>query len=151
MPKLDLNAVPQRTGTNYPAQFADRMQGRIRQALGDAGGLTQFGVNLLQLPPGTWSAQRHWHSAEDEFVYIVSGEVVLVSDEGEQVLKAGDCAAFPAGSPNGHHLQNRSDSLAVCLEVGTRDPKQDGVDYPDIDMVCEPGHDGYSHRDGTPY
>jgi uncharacterized cupin superfamily protein len=151
MPKLDLEKIPQRTGTNYPAQFAERMQGRIRQALGDAGGLTQFGVNLLQLPPGAWSAQRHWHSAEDEFVYIVSGEVVLVTDEGEQVLKAGDCAAFPANAANGHHLQNRSDALAVCLEAGSRNPQQDRVDYPDLDMVCEPGRDGYSHRDGTPY
>jgi uncharacterized cupin superfamily protein len=127
------------------------MQGRTRQALGDAAGLTQFGVNLLQLPPGAWSAQRHWHSAEDEFVYIVSGEVVLVTDEGEEVLKAGDCAGFPAGVPNGHHLVNRGDAPAVCLEVGTRNPQQDGVDYPDIDMVCEPGRNGYSRRDGTRY
>jgi uncharacterized cupin superfamily protein len=151
MPKLDLNKIPQRTGTNYPAEFAEHMKGRIRQALGDAGGLTQFGVNLLQLPPGGWSAQRHWHSHEDEFVYIVSGEVVLVTNEGEQVIHAGDCAAFPAGVANGHHLVNRSGSVAICLEVGTRDPKQDRVDYPDIDMVCEPGRDGYFHRDGTPY
>lgn len=151
MPKLDLNLVPERTGTNYPDQFSGPMQGRIRQRLGDAAGLTQFGVNLLQLPPGGWSAQRHWHTHEDEFVYIVSGEVVLVTDDGEQVLRAGDCAGFPAGAPNGHHLVNRSDALAVCLEVGTRNPKEDGVDYPDIDMICEPGRDGYSHRDGRPY
>jgi uncharacterized cupin superfamily protein len=151
MPKLDLKDIKHRTGTNYPAQFAERMQGRIRQALGDAGGLTQFGVNLLQLPPGSWSAQRHWHSAEDEFVYIVSGEVVLVTNEGEELLKAGDFAAFPANAANGHHLQNRSATPAVCLEVGTRNPQQDRVDYPDIDMVCEPGRDGYSRRDGTPY
>lgn len=151
MPKLDLSTIPLRKGTNYPEQFAEHMKGRIRQALGDAGGLTQFGVNLLQLPPGSWSAQRHWHSAEDEFVYIVSGEVVLVTDEGEQTMRAGDCAAFPAGAANGHHLVNRSHEAAVCLEVGTRNPKDDRVDYPDIDMVCEPGRDGYSHRDGTPY
>jgi uncharacterized cupin superfamily protein len=151
MPKLDLSSIPQRKGTNYPEQFAGPMAGRIRQRLGDAAGLTQFGVNLLQLPPGAWSAQRHWHSAEDEFVYIVSGEVVLVTSEGEQVLRAGDCAGFAAGAANGHHLINRSDSVAVCLEVGTRNPEQDAVDYPDIDMVVEAGRDGYFHRDGTPY
>jgi uncharacterized cupin superfamily protein len=151
MPKLDLSSIPERKGTNYPEQFAGPMAGRIRQPLGDAAGLTQFGVNLLQLPPGAWSAQRHWHSAEDEFVYIVSGEVVMVTDDGEQVLRAGDCAGFPAGAANGHHLINRSDAVAVCLEVGTRNPEQDAVDYPDIDMVVEAGRDGYFHRDGTPY
>jgi uncharacterized cupin superfamily protein len=151
MPKLDLNAIPERKGTNYPEQFAGPMKDRIRQRLGDAAGLTQFGVNLLQLPPGAWSAQRHWHSAEDEFVYIVSGEVVLVTDEGEQVLRAGDCAGFPAGAANGHHLVNRSDAVAVCLEVGTRNPEQDAVDYPDIDMVVQSGRDGYFRRDGTPH
>ncbi|GAB3399448.1 cupin domain-containing protein [Massilia agilis] len=151
MPKLDLNNIEQRKGTNYPEQFAGPMKDRIRQRLGDAAGLTQFGVNLLQLSPGSWSAQRHWHSHEDEFVYIVSGEVVLVTDEGEQVMRAGDCAGFPAGVPNGHHLVNRSDKVAVCLEVGTRNPQQDRAEYPDIDMVCHPGRDGYHHKDGTPY
>ncbi|GAB3456841.1 cupin domain-containing protein [Massilia terrae] len=151
MSKLELNTVPERRGTNYPVQFSGPMQGRIRQALGDAAGLTQFGVNLLRLPPGAWSAQRHWHSHEDEFVYIVSGEVVMITDEGEQTLRAGDCAGFPAGAPNGHHLVNRSNAPAVCLEVGTRNPERDAVDYPDIDMICEPGRNGYSHRDGTPY
>lgn len=151
MPKLDLNSIPERKGTNYPKQFAEHMANRIRQALGDAGGLTQFGVNLLQLPPGSWSAQRHWHSREDEFVYIVSGEVVLITDEGEQAMRAGDCAAFPANVPNGHHLVNRSNSVAVCLEVGTRNPKEDCVDYPDIDMRFDAQADSYVHRDGTPY
>jgi uncharacterized cupin superfamily protein len=151
MPKLDLTAVPARTGTNYPEQFAGPMKDRIRQRLGDAAGLTQFGVNLLQLSPGAWSAQRHWHSHEDEFVYIVSGEVVLITNEGEQTLRAGDCAGFPAGAPNGHHLVNRSGAMAVCLEVGSRDPERDAVDYPDIDMVCQASSDGYQHRDGTPY
>lgn len=151
MPKLDLSTIPLRTGTDYPEQFAGHMKGRIRQALGDAGGLTQFGVNLLQLPPGSWSAQRHWHSAEDEFVYIVSGEVVLVTDEGEQTLRAGDCAAFPAGAANGHHLVNRSHAVAVCLEVGTRNPTTDRVVYPDIDMLDDPVQDCYTHKGGTPY
>jgi uncharacterized cupin superfamily protein len=151
MPKLDVTSIPLRTGTNYPPQFAEHMQGRIRQALGDAGGLTHFGVNLLQIPPGAWSAQRHWHSAEDEFVYIVSGEVVLITDEDEQVMRAGDCAAFPAGAPNGHHLVNRSQAVAVCLEVGTRQPATDRVVYPDIDMLYDPVQDCYTHKDGTPY
>jgi uncharacterized cupin superfamily protein len=151
MPKLDLNSVPQRKGTNYPEEFAHHMTHRIRQALGDAGGLAQFGVNLLQLPPGAWSAQRHWLTHEDEFVYIVSGEVVLITDEGEQVMRPGDFAAFPANVANGHHMVNRSDKLAVCLEVGARNPKEDSVDYPDIDMLFDPKADNYVHRDGTPY
>lgn len=151
MPKLDVDAIPRRTGTDYPEQFARHMAGRIRQALGDAAGLTQFGVNLLQLPPGAWSAQRHWHSAEDEFVYVVSGEVVLITDEGEQVLRAGDCAGFPANSPNGHHMVNRSQSVAVCLEVGSRKPEIDRVVYPDIDMLFDGETDRYLHKDGTPY
>lgn len=151
MPKIDIDTIPKRIGTNYPPQFAERMAGRIRQALGDAAGLTQFGVNLLQLPPGAWSSQRHWHSAEDEFVYIVSGEVVLVTDGGEQVMRAGDCAGFPAGAANGHHLVNRSNAVAVCLEVGSRNPETDAVEYSDIDMRVDPKQDGYVHRDGTPY
>lgn len=150
MPKLDLSAIPERRGTNYPAAFAAPMAGRVRQRLGAAGGLTAFGVNRLQLPPGSWSAQRHWHSVEDEFVCVLEGEVVLVSDEGETVLRAGDCAAFPANAANGHHLVNLSSAMAVCLEVGNASPA-DRVVYPDIDMLCVPGVDGYVHRDGTPY
>jgi uncharacterized cupin superfamily protein len=151
MPKLDLSTIPLRTGTSYPKQFAEHMQGRIRQALGDAGGLTQFGVNLLQLPPGSWSSQRHYHSAEDEFVYIVSGEVVLVTDEGEETMRAGDCAAFPAGSTNGHHLINRSHEVAVCLEMGGRNPAKDVVQYSDIDMMLVQEEDFYKTKDGKPY
>ncbi len=139
MPKLDLMSIPQRKGSSYP-----------RQRLGDAGGLTQFGVNLLQLPPGAWSSQRHWHSTEDEFVYVISGEVVLITDRGEEVLRAGDCVAFPRSVPDGHHLINKSDSVVVCLEVGTR-MEHDFTDYPDIDMVFDPKVDCYTHKDGTPY
>jgi uncharacterized cupin superfamily protein len=151
MPKLDLDSIPSRKGSDYPQPFGENMAERIRQRLGDAGGLTQFGVNLLQLPPGAWSAQRHWHSAEDEFVYIVSGEVVLVTDDGEEVLRGGDCAAFAANTPNGHHLVNKSAFMAVCLEVGSRNPDNDAVDYPDIDMRFDPQQDCYVHKDGTPY
>jgi uncharacterized cupin superfamily protein len=150
MPKLDLRAISERKGSSYPAPFDNEPADRIRQRLGDAGGLTQFGVNLLQLPPGAWSSQRHWHSAEDEFVYMISGEVVLITDDGEQVLHAGDCAAFPRNTPDGHHLVNKSGATAVCLEVGTR-TTDDFTVYPDIDMVFDPSVGWYTHRDGTPY
>jgi uncharacterized cupin superfamily protein len=150
MPKLDLTSVAVRTGSSYPAPFDKIAAGRSRQPLGDAGGLTQFGVNLLQLPPGAWSSQRHWHSAEDEFVYVVSGEVVLVTDKGEEVLRAGDCAAFPRNTPDGHHLINKSGATAVCLEVGTRMP-EDFTYYPDIDLLFDPSVGNYTHKDGTPY
>src|SRR6202051_1666669 len=109
MPKrIDLNAVPVVAGSSYPVPFDALCAARARQRLGDAAGLTDFGVNLMRLPPGAWSSQRHWHSAEDEFVFIVEGEVMLVSDAGEETLTAGDCAGFKAGVPDGHHLQNRS-------------------------------------------
>ena len=109
MPKIDVAAVPKRQGAGYPPPFDAPHADRIRQRLGDAGGLTDFGVNLMHLPPGNWSSQRHWHSHEDEFVYVLAGEVTLVEDGGETVLRAGDCAAFPKGTGNGHHLINRSD------------------------------------------
>lgn len=150
MSKLDIASIPERGGSNYPAPFDQQVGARVRQRLGDAGGLTQFGVNRSQLMPGSWSAQRHWHSAEDEFVVVLSGEVVLVTDHGEQVMRAGDCAAFPANVANGHHLINRSDAVAVYLEVGSRSA-EDFVEYPDIDMVFDPRIDSYAHRDGTPY
>ena len=151
MPKIDIAAAPTRTGTGYPPPYDTPCRGRHRAKLGDAAGLGQIGVNLLTLPPGQWSSQRHWHTAEDEFVWVVAGEVVLVTDEGERSLRAGDCAGFPAGVANGHHLQNRSDKDAVLLEVGSRRPEADGCDYPDIDLVLADGATAYSHRDGTPY
>jgi uncharacterized cupin superfamily protein len=151
MPKIDLARVPERKGSGYPAPFDAPLAERVRQRLGNAGGLTDFGVNLMRLPPGGWSSQRHWHSHEDEFVWVLEGEVVLVTDAGEEVLRPGDCAGFKAGVPNGHHLQNRSDVEAVLLEIGTRDPENDGCDYPDIDMIARPQEEFYRHRDGTPY
>lgn len=150
MSKINLHDVPEHRGSTYPDPFGREVATRIRQRLGDAGGLTQFGVNLMHLPPGAWSAQRHWHSAEDEFVYVVSGEVVLVTDSGEEVMAAGDCAAFPANTPNGHHIINKSGSVAVYLEVGSR-VASDRVVYPDIDLVFDATVDGYAHKDGTPY
>ncbi len=151
MPKIDIDALPVRAGSAYPAPFDAPCAGRTRRALGDAVGLEQFGVNLQKLAPGAWTSQRHWHTTEDEFVWVVSGEVVLVTDEGEELLRAGECAGFKAGVPNGHHIQNRSEVEAVLLEVGTRDWLEDACDYPDIDMVARPNEDFYRHRDGTPY
>ena len=150
MPILDLTSIPEHQGSSYPSPFDRESADRIRQRLGDAGGLTQFGVNRLQLPPGAWSSQRHWHSAEDEFVYVISGEVVLITDRGEEALRAGDCAAFPKDVPNGHHLINKSSTTAVCLEIGTR-LADDFAVYPDIDLVFDPKLGGYAHRDGAPY
>lgn len=150
MPKIDLTKAERRVGSGYPSPFDKPCAQRIREALGDAGGLSQFGVNRLTLPPGAWSSQRHWHSHEDEFLYVLSGEVTLVDDAGAKTLVAGDCAAFPAGAPNGHHLQNRGDAEAVVIEVGTRLPDVDATDYPDIDMRYDP-KDGYVRRDGSRY
>ncbi len=150
MAKLDLAAIAAHSGTDYPDPFGAKVAPRIRQRLGDAGGLTQFGVNRVQLPPGCWSSQRHWHTHEDEFVFVVSGEVTLVTDDGEALLRAGDCAAFAAGAPNGHHLINRSGAMAVCLEVGSR-CDADRVVYPDVDLIADPDTGGYTHVDGTPY
>ncbi|RAK59907.1 transcriptional regulator [Phenylobacterium hankyongense] len=151
MPKIDIDQAPTRFGSAYPAPFDEPCKARKRWKLGDAGGLTQFGVNYMRLAPGGWTSQRHWHTAEDEFVWVVEGEVVLVTDDGEEVLRAGDCAAFPAGVPNGHHIQNRSQAEAVLLEVGSRRPGDDGCDYPDLDMIIRVGERTYRHRDGEPY
>lgn len=151
MPKIDIDNAPTGHGTGYPEEFAAPCKPRRRWRLGDAAGLDQFGVNLLRLPAGAWSSQRHWHSAEDEFVWVVEGEVVLVEEDGETVLTAGDCAGFKAGVANGHRIENRSDRDAVLLEVGSRRPADDACDYPDIDMILPKGADRYFHRDGTPY
>jgi len=149
MPKIDIAAAPERGGSGYPAPFDAPCAQRMRRQLGDAAGLSDFGVNLLHLRPGVWSSQRHWHDREDEFVYVVSGEVVLVTDAGATVLKAGDCAGFPKGKADGHHLINRSAPEAVVLEVGTRSTDDTTV-YSDIDMKYDPAK-GYGRKDGTPY
>ncbi len=148
--KIDRAAAPRTEGSGYPVPFDAPCRGRVRLALGEAAGLTQFGVNLLRLPPGQWSSQRHWHSDEDEFVWVLSGEVVLVTGAGEQLLRAGECAGFAAGVPDGHHIQNRSGADALLLEVGSRRPATDCVDYPDIDLRWSEAA-GDTHRDGTPY
>jgi len=150
MPKIDIATVPASKGAPYPAPFDAPCAERIRKRLGNAGGLADFGVNLMRLPPGNWSSQRHWHSHEDEFVYVLEGEVVLVEDDGETVLRAGDCAAFPKGSGNGHHMINRSDAVAVYLEVGSRAP-DDLTTCSDIDMMSANSDGRFVHKDGTPY
>lgn len=148
--KIDLATAPRAAGTLYPPPFDEPCRGRRRIKLGDAAGLTQFGANLCTLPPGTWSSQRHWHTKSDELIQVVEGEVVLVTDAGEEILRVGDWAGFKAGDPNGHCFQNRSDKPAVILEIGTRDPG-DEARYPDLDMITIAGKPGYAHRDGTPY
>jgi uncharacterized cupin superfamily protein len=150
MPKIDLAAVPVRRGVGYPKPFDAVCVDRERQRLGNAGGLTDFGVNLMRLPPGNWSSQRHWHSHEDEFVYLLEGELVLVEDDGETVLRAGDCAAFAKNSGNGHHLINRSTTTAVYLEVGSRQPA-DLTTCSDIDMMSSNADGRFVHKDGSPY
>ena len=148
MGKIDLLQTPTLFGTAYPAPFNEPCKQRERYRLGKAAGLTQFGVNRLVLPKGQWSSQRHWHSKEEEFIWVLQGEVVLVTNSGEQVLREGDCAGFKAGEADGHHLQNRSEDDAVILEIGTDRP-DDVAEYPDIDMRGLP--EGYVHKDGTPY
>ncbi|SFD17692.1 cupin domain-containing protein [Massilia yuzhufengensis] len=150
MARLDLSSIPVVKGTGYPEPFAELVDGRSRQALGDAGGLSQFGANLVELQPGAASSQRHWHSHEDEFVMMVSGELVLVTDEGETIMRAGDCAAFPAGRPNGHNLVNRGWGPGVFLCVGSR-VKEDVASYPDVDLRYDNATEAYTRKDGTPY
>jgi uncharacterized cupin superfamily protein len=151
-PALDPATVAPRIGTDYPPPFDRLVATRERRRLGDALGLKNFGVNLLRLPPGCASSQRHWHSRQDEFVFVVAGEVVLVTDGGEQLLSAGMAAGFPAGKPDGHHLINRSARDALVLEVGDRTPG-DEADYCDIDMLVRliDGEERYVRKDGTMY
>jgi uncharacterized cupin superfamily protein len=150
MPKIDLEAVRKIKGTPYPPQFNAPCAERIRQRLGNAGGLTDFGINLMHLPPGNWSSQRHAHSHEDECVYILEGELVLIEDEGETTLRAGDFAAFPKGTGNGHHMINRSGAAAVYLEIGSRHP-DDLITCSDIDMMSANTDGKFRHKNGTPY
>lgn len=148
-PALDPITVEGRTGSLYPPEFQAVVAGRIKRRLGDALGLSDFGVNLVELPPGASSALRHWHSAEDEFVYVLSGVLTLVTDASEQQLPAGTCAGFPKNVGDGHCLRNDGQSPAAYLEVGSRNPA-DRVVYPDVDMVVE-RRVVFAHKDGTPY
>src|SRR5262245_22703946 len=152
LPALDPALVKAVEGTNYPAPYGARVAGRSKRRLGDALGLTNFGVNLTTIKPGAGSALRHWHSREDEFIYVLAGELVLITDLGEQVMTPGMCAGFPAGNADGHCLVNRSTQNAVYLEIGDRDP-QDDVNYPDDDLkaIGTPQGRKMTRKDGTPY
>ncbi len=152
MPKIDYEKINVRKGTIYPAPFQDIMKGRNKSGLSSQAGLTQFGVNLTELEPGAMSALRHWHEHEDEFVYVLSGVLTLIDDDGETPLYVGDSAGFKAGVPNGHHLVNKSDEPAVYLEIGTR-ADEERAHYPDDDLAFQKTKDGFAftHKDGTPY
>ena len=150
---IDPHAVEAHHGTGYPAPFDADCTQREKRRLGDAFGLTQFGVNMTHLSPGQMSAQRHWHSREDEFTMMLEGEAVLVTDTGEQIVRPGMVMGFPAGAGNGHHLVNNSDQAASYLEIGDR-IGEDEVFYPDVDLrLVSDGRGGhvFTHRDGKPY
>jgi uncharacterized cupin superfamily protein len=150
MPKIDVSSVPVRVGAGYPEPFDSACAGRTRKRLGDAGALQDFGVNLMTLPPGKWSSQRHWHSHEDEFVYVLEGELTLAEDQGETILRPGDCAAFAKGTGNGHHLKNLGSALAVYLEVGSRHP-DDVATCADVDVMSNNRDGRFVHKDGSPF
>src|SRR5580700_4336593 len=152
MPKIDISKITTDARTGYPPPYDRVVVGRERKRLGNAAGLDQFGVNLTTLKPGAASALRHWHAHEDEFVYVLEGELVLIEDEGETLLLAGDACGFKANSGNGHHLVNRSARDAVYLEVGTRS-KIERVEYPEADLMVVRDDKGlrYTHKDGSPY
>jgi uncharacterized cupin superfamily protein len=152
MPKIDIPGLTSDSSTSYPEPFRQAVAGRIRKRLGDAIGLDQFGVNLTTLKPGAASAQRHWHAAEDELVYVLAGELVLCEEGGETVLRVGDAAGFKAGIANGHCLINRSGEAAVYLEIGTRSISEQ-VEYPEIDLRLERDERGvrFLHRSGEPW
>lgn len=148
MPKIDIEAIAQSNATGYPAPFDAEVEGRWWRRLAPAGGLTLMGASHVVLEPGAWSSQRHWHDGEDELVIMLSGEAVLIEDDGETMMRAGDVAAWAAGVTNGHHLINRTDSDCVFIAIGAGD-RDGGGAYSDIDMRFEAGN--YFHKDGTPY
>jgi uncharacterized cupin superfamily protein len=152
MPKIDIAKAEVRIKGVYPGSLRRVTDGREKTALGNVAGLTQFGVNLTSLKPGAASALRHWHEQEDEFIYVLDGELVLIEDEGETLLKPGDCAGFKAGVPNGHQLVNKSQRDALYLEIGTR-AASERAHYPDCDLVMERDERGmrFLHRSGKPY
>jgi len=148
MPKIDPDACPERTGTLYPEPYRATVRDRRLRRIGVAAGLTDFGANVVTLPPGVWSSQRHWHEKDDELMVMLSGEVVLVEEDGRTILRPGDIAAFPKDTPNGHHLINESDADARFLVMGS---DEGDCHYPDCDLFAGAGEDFYRHRDGTPY
>jgi uncharacterized cupin superfamily protein len=149
MKKIEIQNAPISAGSRYPVPFDAPCRNKLRRRLAVAAGLKQVGINLLELDPGAWSSQRHWHSQAEEFVFVLEGEVVLVTKGGEEILRAGDCAGFLPGDPDGHHLQNRSGATARVLEIGSANLRNDETTYPDIDLRVT--HSGYFRKDGTPY
>jgi uncharacterized cupin superfamily protein len=149
---IDQGNCPVKTGSIYPEPYASEMAGRSSLRLGDAAGLTQFGANLVTLEPGAKSSLRHWHRNEDEFVMVTEGELLLVQDEGEYVMRPGDCAGWPAGDTNGHHFLNRTGAVARFLVVGSKAPHEVAT-YSDVDLVLEvkDRQASYFYRDGTPW
>ncbi len=148
MPKVDIDAIPQTNATGYPEPYGKQVEGRWYRRLAPEVGLSQMGASHVVLKPGAWSSQRHWHEGEDELVVMLSGEAVLIEDDGETIMRAGDVAAWAAGVRNGHHLVNRSESDCVFIAIGTGD-RSKGGGYSDIDMMF--GAESYFHKDGTPY
>jgi len=149
MKKIDIASAPISAGSRYPKPFDAPCQNKTRHRLAVAAGLKQIGINLLELGPGAWSSQRHWHTQAEEFVYVLEGEVVLVTEGNEETLYAGDCVGFLPGNPDGHHLQNRSGARARVLEIGSANMRKDETTYPDVDLRASAS--GYFHKDGTPY
>jgi uncharacterized cupin superfamily protein len=150
MPKLDIESIDPTNRTGYPPPFASDVRGRWYRRLGKAGGLTQIGVSHVVLEPGAWSSQRHWHEGIDEFVVVLEGEAVLVEDDGETVMRPGDCAAFPKDIPNGHHLVNRSERPCTFLALDCRIGEGD-CHYPDVDLLYDAETGRMTHKDGTAY
>jgi uncharacterized cupin superfamily protein len=152
VPKINVATHPADNGSRYPSPYDEPCRDRQWQALGEAADLTQFGVNLVRLRPGVWSSQRHWHEHEDEFVWVLDGEVVLITDAGREILQSGDCAGFKAGVRDGHHFINESENDVMLLVIGSRDDRDHG-EYSDIDMRFRPGRysgcGGYETKDGT--
>jgi uncharacterized cupin superfamily protein len=149
MPKLDLDAIEQINRTGYPGPYAAEMDRRWYRRLAPAAGLADFGASHVVLKPGGISSQRHWHVDEDELVVMISGEAVLIEDEGETLMRAGDVAAFPKGNANGHHLVNRSDVDCIFVAIGK--PSASDCHYPDIDLHLDGETSRFTHKDGTPY
>lgn len=145
MPRIDPSQHPSLATTGYLPPYDEAVKGRSRVDIAKAGALTQFGANLVTLLPDAWSSQRHWHSAEDELIVMLTGTLILVENEGETPLMPGDIATFKAGTPNGHHLQNRSAMAATFLAIGTDRPDEDVCHYPDVDMLWSPGA-GYTRK-----
>jgi uncharacterized cupin superfamily protein len=150
-PAFDPNDLPEQSSSGYPEPYKSRVAGRYRRRLGDHAGLKNFGVNLTRLEPGFESSMRHWHEKQDEFIYVLEGEVTLVTDSGRQKLGPGMAAGFPAGKADGHQLVNESDRAAIYLEIGDRTP-DDAATYSDVDLAVRmiEGKWSYSRKDGKP-